>query len=78
MTDDQKLARGMLQRYRWLLLENTFQQANLGLPPTEAWEQSLIFAQIRKSECHLRDWMPINPDPAFAEFLDSLPDECAD
>jgi len=51
MTDDQKLARGMLQRYRWLLLENTFQQANLGLPPTEAWEQSLIFAQIRKSVC---------------------------
>ena len=24
MTDDQKLARGMLQRYRWLLVENTF------------------------------------------------------
>ena len=78
MTDDQKLARGMQQRYRWILLENNFHQNNLGLLPTETWEQGLIFAQTRKSECHLRDWMPINADPAFAEFLDSLPDECAD
>ena len=78
MTDDRKLARGMLQRYRWLLVENTFQQTNLGLLPDEVREQTLAWAQLRKSECHLRDWMPINPDPAFAEFLDSLPDECAD
>lgn len=78
MTDDQKLAKGMQQRYRWILLENNFHQNNLGLLPTETWEQGLIFAQTRKSECHLRDWMPINADPAFAEFLDSLPDECAD
>ena len=35
MTDDQKLAKGMLQRYRWILLENTFQQINLGLLPDE-------------------------------------------
>ena len=78
MTDDQKLARGMLQRYRWLLVENTFQQTNLGLLPDEVREQTLAWAQLRKSECRLRDWMPINPDPAIAEFLDSLPDECAD
>lgn len=30
MTDDQKLARGMLQRYRWILLENNFHQNSLG------------------------------------------------
>ena len=35
MTDDQKLAKGMLQRYRWILLKNTFQQINLGLLPDE-------------------------------------------
>ena len=42
MTDDQKLARGMLQRCRWLLLENTLQQINLGLLPDEVQEQSLV------------------------------------
>ena len=35
VTDDQKLARGMLQRYRWHLLGNTFQQISLGLLPAE-------------------------------------------
>ena len=78
VTDDQKLARGMLKRYRWLLLENTFQQISLGLLPAEVQEQSLVWAQLRKPECHLRDWMPVNPDPAFTEFLDSLRNECAD
>lgn len=77
MTDDQKLARGMLQRYRWILLENKLHQNGLGLLPAETWEQSLSFAKTRKSECYLRDWMPINADPAFAEFLNSLPDEFA-
>ena len=38
MTDDQKLAKGMLQRYRWILLENTYQQINLGLLPDEVKE----------------------------------------
>ena len=78
MTNEQKLARGMLQQYRWIMLENSFHQNNLGLLSADTWEQSLIFAKARKSECYLRDWMPINADPAFAEFLDSLPDECAD
>ena len=78
MTDDRKLARGMLQRYRWIFLENNFHQNSLGLLPAETWEQSNIFAQTRKSECYLRDWMPTNADPAFAEFLNSLPDKCAD
>ena len=31
MTDDQKLARGMLQLYRWNSLQNNFFQNNLGL-----------------------------------------------
>ena len=42
MTNDQKLARGMLQRCSWLLLENTLQQINLGLLPDEVQEQSLV------------------------------------
>ena len=78
MTDDQKLARGMLQLYRWNSLQNNFFQNNLGLLSADTWEQSLIFAKTRKSECHLRDFMPVNADPAFGAFLESLPDECAD
>ena len=78
MTDDQKLARGMLQQYRWNALMNNFHQNNLGLLSSDVWEQSLVFVQDRKAECHLRDFMPVNADPAFAKFLESFPDECAD
>ena len=78
MTDDQKLARGMLQLYRWNSLQNNFFQNNLGLLSADTWEQSLIFAKTKKSECHLREFMPVNADPAFGVFLESLPDECAD
>ena len=40
MTDDQKLARGMLQQYRWNAVENNFLQNNLGLLSADTWEQT--------------------------------------
>ena len=78
MTDDQKLARGMLQQYRWNTLENNFFQNNLGLLSADTWEMTKEYIRDRKSECHLRDFMPEIMNPAFAEFLETFPDECAD
>ena len=78
MTDDQKLARGMLQQYRWNAVENNFLQNNLGLLSADTWEQTKEYIRDRKSECHLRDFMPAIMNPAFAEFLETLPDECSE
>ena len=78
MTDDQKLARGMLQQYRWNTLENNFFQNNLGLLSADTWEMTKEYIRDRKSECYLRDFMPAIMNPAFAEFLATFPDECAD
>ena len=78
MTDDQKLARGMLQQYRWNSLENNFFQNNLGLLSADTWEQMKVYIRERKSECHLRDFMPGNMNPAFSKFLETFPDECVD
>ena len=78
MTDDQKLARGMLQQYRWNTLENNFFQNNLGLLSADTWEQTKEYIRDRKSECYLRDFMPAIMNPAFAEFLETFPDECAE
>ena len=78
MTDDQKLARGMLQQYRWNAVENNFLQNNLGLLSADTWEQTKEYIRDRKSECHLRDFMPAIMNPVFAEFLETFPDECAD
>ena len=78
MTDDQKLARGMLQQYRWNTLENNFFQNNLGLLSADTWEQMKVYIRERKSECHLRDFMPGNMNPAFSKFLETFPEECVD
>ena len=78
MTDDQKLARGMLQQYRWNTLENNFFQNNLGLLSADTWEMTKEYIRDRKSECHLRDFMPPIMNPVFAEFLETLPDECSE
>ena len=77
MTDDQKLARGLLQLYRWNSLQNNFFQNNLGLLSADTWEQSLILLRLENLNvifvisCLLML-------KAFGAFLESLPDECAD
>ena len=77
MTEEQKLARGTHQLYRWNTLENMFVQNQLGLVAPETWALMESYIKIRKSECYLRDFMP-NFNPAFSAYLRSVPDECAE
>lgn len=77
MTEEQKLARGTHQLYRWNTLENMFVQNQLGLVAPETWALMESYIKTRKSECYLRDYMP-NFNPAFYEYLRSVPDECAE
>ena len=78
MNPQQKALREIRQNYLWQVVENNFFQNNLGLLSADTWEQMKEYIQERKSECHLRDFMPTNMNPAFAKFLETFPDECID
>ena len=74
----QKNVREQVQRYFWIMLENNHYQHELGLINTELWDQIKGRISGRWSECHLRHMAPATPLSSFRDYLDNLPDNCAD
>jgi hypothetical protein len=79
LSDYQKNVREQIQRYFWIMLENNHYQHELGLIDAELWNQIQGRTSGRWSECHLRHMAPGNNAlSSFRDYLDNLPDNCAD
>ena len=78
-TEEQRQISIQVQRFRWALLENLFFQYNLGLISEDVWRQTEGNIKRWYNRCELREAMNMSlSNPAFQEYVNSLPDECAE
>ena len=77
-TEEQKQITIQIQRFRWALLENLFFQYNLGLISEGVWRQTEGNIRRYYDRCELRDAITLSlSNPAFQEYVNSFPDNCA-
>ena len=76
LSDYEKLMTTQIHAWRRVMLENNFYQYEVGLFAEDYWEQSKARIQNWWNNCELR---PAGKQVAsFQEYLNSLPDNCAD
>ena len=76
LSDYEKLVATQIHAWRRVMLENNFYQYEAGLFAEDYWEQSKARIQNWWNNCELR---PTGQQVAsFQEYLNSLPDNCAD
>jgi hypothetical protein len=78
LTPHQKSVREQMQRFFWTMLENNFYQYELGLVEDTMWNQMSQRISTRWSECHLRHVGIDGYYQGFIDYVQSLPDECAE
>ncbi|MFL2872315.1 MAG: hypothetical protein ACJZ8M_03175 [Pseudohongiellaceae bacterium] len=78
-TEEQRQISVQIQRFRWALLENLFFQYNLGLISEDVWRQTEGNIKRWYGRCELREAMNLSlSNPAFQDYVNSFPDNCAD
>ena len=78
-TEEQKQITIQIQRFRWALLENLFFQYNLGLISEGVWLQTEGNIRRYYDRCELRDAITLSlSNPAFQEYVNSVPDNGVD
>ena len=76
LSDYEKLVATQIHAWRRVMLENNFYQYEAGLFAEDYWEQSKARIQNWWNNCELR---PTGQQVArFQEYLNSLPDNCAE